>query len=152
MSCRIALQKPFVDLSWLPSNLIGPFYVTILLLVLRDLRCFTLVYFKNCALIISLVLSPLRQKCFTPCICSALFLCQSCCTTGLMFLRVFLSSRIGNGCAILLLKTLRMILRGLRAVKVSNSLHNWGYIASAWCASCPPGGDNRPLLFALRSG
>ena len=26
----------------------------------------------------------------------------------------------------------------LRAVKVSNSLRNWGYIASAWCASCPP--------------
>ena len=118
-SCRIALQRLFfslnifVDLSWLQSDLIGPFYATILLLVLRDRWSFTLVYFRNCAPLISLLLSPLRQKHFTPCFCSGLFLCQSCRTTGLlMFLRVFLFSRIGNRCVILLLKTLRMILHG----------------------------------------
>ena len=104
----------FVDLSWLQSHLIGPFYATILLLVLRDRRCFTLVYFRNCAPLISLFLPPLRQKHFTPCFCSGLCLCQSCRTTGLlMFLRVFFFfSRIGNRCVILSLKTLRMILPG----------------------------------------
>lgn len=55
----------FVDLGWLQLDLIGPFYATILLLVLHDLWSFTLVYFRNCAPIISLVLSPLRQKRFT---------------------------------------------------------------------------------------
>ena len=108
-SCEIF----FADLSWLHLDLNGPFYATILLLVLRGRRSFTLVYFRNCAPIISLVRFPLRQKRFTPCFCSALFLCQSCRTTGLlMFLRVFLFSRIGNRCVILLPKTLRMILRG----------------------------------------
>ena len=54
-----------------------------------------------------------RSFSFTQSFCSGLFLCQSCRMTGLlMFLRVFLFSRIGNRCVILLLKTLRMILRG----------------------------------------
>ena len=130
-----------MDLSWLQSDLIGPFYATILLLVLRDRRSFTLVYFRNCAPLISLLLSPLRQKHFTPCFCSGLISVPilpydwtSYVPSRFSFfthwkaVRDSFTENFKNDLAWLIT---------LMSVKVRHSLRNCGYIASARCASCP---------------